>query len=74
MLLLISALPIYRFIKAHIESFAVWGVWLVFFILFFLLERIAHEVTVISFSGFVGNLVGAILFKLSSGGLVNEKV
>jgi nicotinamide riboside transporter PnuC len=39
--------------------------WFIIFITFMLLSRIADEVTVISFIGFVGNLIGAACFKLA---------
>ena len=35
------------------------------FVLFFVLSKIADEMTVIAFVGFVSNLLGALLFKLS---------
>ena len=38
--------------------------WLVSFLIFFCLSRIADEMTVISFVGFVGNLIGALFFHL----------
>ena len=34
------------------------------FVVFFLVSRIADEMVVISFVGFIGNLVGAMLLKL----------
>ena len=40
-------------------------VWLVLFVLFFMLSKIANEMTVISFVGFVSNVTGAILFYIA---------
>ena len=65
LLVLISVIPIYKLIKKHFESPASYTVWLLLFIIFFALSRIAMEMTVISFVGFVGNLVGAFLFRLA---------
>jgi hypothetical protein len=39
--------------------------WLALFVIFLLLSKIAEEMTVISFVGFIGNSFGAIVFKLS---------
>lgn len=62
LLLLISAYPIYKFIKRSLESPAAYTIWLILFVLFSLLSRIAYEMTVISFVGFVGNALGALCF------------
>ena len=65
LLISIAALPLYRLMKRALESAASWTLWLTAFVLFLLLSRIADEMTVISFTGFVGNALGAVLFKLS---------
>jgi hypothetical protein len=39
--------------------------WFILFVIFFLLSKIAHEVTVISFVGFITNLIGTLLFNLA---------
>ena len=57
--------PLFRFIKRVIASPAAYMMWLFVFILFFALSKIAHEMTVIAFVGFVGNALGALCFKLS---------
>ncbi len=62
LLLLLSALPLYKFIKARLASPAGYTIWLILFILFFTLSRIAEEMTVISFAGFAGNALGAVSF------------
>ena len=59
-LLLIAALPLYKLIKERFKSPASYTVWLLLFILFFTLSKIAAEMTVISFVGFVGNVLGAL--------------
>ncbi len=65
LLLLISLMPIGRVLKRFLRSPAVHTVWFIAFIFFFALSRIADELTVISFVGFIGNIIGALLFKLA---------
>lgn len=67
-ILLLSAVPLYRFIRRHISSVSAPILWFIIFALFFTLEKIAHEMTVIAFVGFISNLIGAVLFKLSNRG------
>ena len=67
LLLTLAAIPIYKLISAHLRSPAAYTVWLIAFLLFLMLSSIAHEMVVISFVGFIGNLVGAILFRLAGG-------
>ena len=64
-LLCIAVLPLYRHIKSWIKTAAIYLPWLLIFLIFSLLSRIAAEMTVISFTGLLGNLVGAIVIKLS---------
>lgn len=63
LLLLLCALPLLRLIARRLASPSVWQLWLLAFILFFLLSRIARQVTVISFYGFLGNLIGSFFFR-----------
>ena len=67
LLLTLAAIPVYKLISAHLRSPAAYTVWLIAFLLFLMLSSIAHEMVVISFVGFIGNLVGAILFRLAGG-------
>ncbi len=46
--------------------------WFLCFALFFSLSKIADEMTVISFVGFVSNLIGAGVFKLAGRSGENE--
>ncbi len=64
-LLLLCSLPIFNIVKKVLKSPSVWVMWLIAFIAFFSLSKIADEMVIISFVGFVSNLVGAILFKLA---------
>ncbi|HBJ18262.1 MAG TPA: hypothetical protein DDY70_00730 [Clostridiales bacterium] len=67
LLLLFSALPLYRLIRRCLASPAVWQVWLFAFLLFLLLAKIADEMIVISFFGLCGNLVGSYFFRKGEG-------
>lgn len=61
----ISALPLYKWLKALFRSPASYVVWTLIFIFCFLFSRIAEEATVISFVGAVSNLAGAVLFRIA---------
>lgn len=65
LLLALCMIPLYKLIKQRLKSFGSYIMWLVLFLLFFGLSRIADQMTVISFVGFVGNLLGAICFGIS---------
>ena len=64
-LITISLIPFYKQIGGLLKSPSAYVIWLILFIIFFLLSRIAEEMTVISFVGFVGNMIGAIFFKIA---------
>ena len=53
-----------KYFKQAIASVSSYVIWLAIFIAFLLLSKIADEMTVISFFGFTGNLVGAICFAI----------
>ena len=63
-LITISLIPFYKQIGGMLKSPSAYVIWLILFVIFFLLSRIADEMTVISFVGFVSNLIGAALFKI----------
>ena len=60
-----AAVPAVRFFKKIIASPSATLIWFISFVLFFSLSRIAEDMTVISFVGFISNLVGAVFFKLA---------
>lgn len=64
-LMLAAFVPCFRYIKTAIFSASAPVMWLVIFITFFLLSKIADEITVIAFVGFLGNLIGAVFFGLA---------
>lgn len=70
LLLILSALPLYKLFKRFLSSPSAYTVWLILFLIFLSLSRIADELTVISFVGFLSNLLGALCFRLGrySGG------
>lgn len=63
LLLPAALLPMWRSIKRLLRSPSAYTMWLIAFVIFFMLSKIANEMTVICFVGFVGNLIGAMLFK-----------
>lgn len=65
LLLILASAPLFKLIKRALASPSVPLLWLVFFLLFFTLERIADEITVISFVGFISNSIGALIFKIA---------
>ena len=65
MLILICAVPLFRSVKRFLHSPSMPIVWLVIFITFFALSKIAEDITVIAFTGFVSNLIGAVFFRLA---------
>lgn len=67
LLLCLSAVPICKYLARKLASPAAYMLWLIIFLVFFFLSRVADEMTVIAFTGFVGNLIGALCFKLSEG-------
>ena len=64
-LILMTLSPIFKLIKARLKSPSSYTMWFISFALFFLLSKIAREMTVISFMGFIGNLVGAVFFRMA---------
>ena len=64
-LAMLSLIPFYKHLSKILRSPSTYTVWLILFIVFFLLSRIADEMTVISFIGFICNLLGALLFRLA---------
>ena len=73
LLLALAARPIFKLIGEKFRSAATWGAWLLLFVLFFALSRIANEMVVISLTGLIGNLFGAICFRLAERAERKEK-
>ena len=68
LILMLSAYPIVKLIRRYLRSPSAYLMWLFIFIGFLLLSAIAYEMTVISFFGFLGNLLGAVCFKAADKG------
>jgi hypothetical protein len=63
----LAIFPLIRLIKRLLRSDATYILWLILFLAFYSLSKIADEMTVISLVGFVSNSIGAIILKLSGG-------
>ena len=68
LVLILAATPIFKALRMIFHSPSAYVMWLVAFLLFFSLEKIAHEMTVISLVGFISNLGGAVLFRIAASG------
>jgi hypothetical protein len=66
-LLIISAYPLFKLMKKRLASPASYTVWLIIFLAFATLSRIADEMTFISFWGLLGNLLGSVCFMFTKG-------
>ncbi len=64
-LLMICAVPLFRYFRKAIGTPSSPIVWLAIFLLFLFLSKIAEQITVISLVGFIGNLIGSVLFRLA---------
>ena len=64
-LVLVAFLPLMRFMKAHLKSPSATTVWFITFIMFCFLSRIADDMTIISFVGFISNLTASFFFSLA---------
>ena len=63
LLLTLASVPIFRLIRERFRSPSAHVMWLVLFVLFFALSKIADEMTVISFVGFVSNFIASFIFR-----------
>ena len=63
LLILLAFIPLFKTAKAALKSPSAYSMWFIVFVLFFMLSKIADEMTVISFVGFLGNLIGSFFFK-----------
>ena len=62
-LIAVALVPLYKHIRQALGSPSAPLMWFFTFAVFFLLSRIADEMTVISFVGFVTNVIGSLFFK-----------
>ena len=64
-LIMVSVIPLFRTVKSILKSPSAPLIWFIIFIVFFSLSKIADDITVIAFIGFISNLVGALFFSIS---------
>ena len=67
LLLTLASVPIFRIIKERFKSPSAHVMWLVLFVLFFALSKIADQMIVISFIGFVSNFSASFIFRAARG-------
>ena len=67
LIVIIFAVPLIKFLRTLLSSASAYMMWLIAFLIFFGLSRIATEMTVISLVGFLSNLAGAILMRVGEG-------
>ena len=65
LVLTIVLIPLMKYIKEKMESPSAPVIWMISFLLFFLLSKMATEMTIISLIGFISNLIGTLIFKLA---------
>ena len=66
LLLLISAVPLFNYVRTTLKTPAAHTMWFISFLLFFSLSRIADQMCVISLVGFISNLIASFLFKAAN--------
>ena len=64
-MLAVCIIPLYRLMWRALSSSSSYIMWLVLFLTFLALSKIATQMTVIAFVGFVGNLLGAVCFAIA---------
>ena len=67
LLLTLAAVPMFKYVKEALRSASAPFMWFILFIIFFMLSKIANEITVISFVGFLSNVIGSIFFRMARG-------
>ena len=65
LLICLAIVPLFKYLKQFLHSPSAPIMWFISFIIFLMLSKIADEMTVISFVGFVSNLLGAYCFKFA---------
>ena len=65
LLLILCFFPLLKFLTSAIRSYGSYMIWLLCFLLFFALSKIAEQMVVISLMGFIGNLLGSLCFGIA---------
>lgn len=63
LLAIIFAMPVFKWLNRLLRKATPYVFWTVLFLIFLGLSKIADEMTVISFAGCIGNLLGALCFR-----------
>ena len=61
-LIVIASTPLLRIIRAKVKSPSMWMIMGIMFLVFYSLESVISSLVLISFAGFIGNVMGAIVF------------
>lgn len=64
LLIIISGIPLFKFLKKQFGSPSAPVIWFAMLVIFSIAKSICDEIIIISFAGLLGNLLGAIIFKL----------
>jgi hypothetical protein len=73
LLLTVCFAPIYKFVSRVMKSYSSYVMWLILFLVFFALSKIADQMTVISLVGFVSNLLGEVCLRIARRGNVTDE-
>ena len=73
LMLILCAIPIFRAVKRYLKSPSVSVMWFCAFLLFRMLAAIAAEASLIAFVGWIGNVIGVLLWKAADRSAKSEK-
>ena len=73
LVLTVCFVPIYKLLTRVMKSYSSYVMWLILFLIFFTLSKIADQMTVISLVGFVSNLLGEVCFRIARRGNVTDE-
>ena len=65
LLMILAFVPFFRLVRRMLKSPSSYMIWLIIFLTFFFVSRISNEMITISFTGLIGNVIGAIFFRIS---------
>lgn len=65
LLLLLTSTPLLREFKSKIQTPAAWIMWLIGTVVCYAISRVIEDIALVCFVSFLGNLIGAMLFKVS---------
>ena len=71
-ILAVCFVPIYKFISRVMKSYSSYVMWLILFLVFFTLSKIADQMTVISLVGFVSNVLGEVCMRIARRGEITD--